>query len=150
MLLKAGAHVEPIGPSNLDRVLACNDRWFAGMEARGRKTYYRGRTLWTFENLSLLEQLGVQRLALLLEEDVVGYAVCSHIGASWVNFTFRRGDREVRGVMPFLISEMAKLYPGRQWINDGPAVRKPGLAWFKERFTSNADARQMKLGWLAT
>jgi tetratricopeptide (TPR) repeat protein len=148
MLLKAGAHVEPIGPSNLDRVLACNARWFAGKDARGRKTYYRGRTLWTFENLSLLEQLGVQHLALLLDDDVVGYAVCSHIGAEWMIFTFRRGDRDVRGVMPFLVSEMAKLYPDRQWINDGPAVRKPGLAWVKERLTANADERQMTLGWL--
>lgn len=148
MLLKAGAYAEPIGPSNLDRVLACNARWFAGKEARGRKTYYRGRTLWTFENLSLLEQLGVRHLALLLEEDVVGYAVCSHIGASWMIFTFRRGDRDVRGVMPFLVSEMAKLYPGRQWINDGPAVRKPGLAWVKERLTTNADSRQLTMGWL--
>jgi tetratricopeptide (TPR) repeat protein len=148
LLLKAGAHVEPIGPGNIDRVLACNDRWFAGKAARGRKTYYRGRTLWTFDNLPFLEQLGVRHLAAILDDDVVGYAVASHIGSSWSIFTFRRGDREVRGVMPFLVSEIAKLYPDRQWINDGPAVRKPGLAWVKERLTANASEKQMKLGWI--
>jgi tetratricopeptide (TPR) repeat protein len=148
LLLKAGAYVEPIGPANLDRVLACNDRWFAGKKQRGRKTYYRGRTLWTFENLSLLESLGVRHLAVVLDQDVVGYGVGSHIGASWAVFTFHRGDRERRGVAPYLLSEMAKQFPDRQWINDGPAVRKPGLAWFKDRFTLNAGERQMELGWI--
>lgn len=148
LLLKAGAHVEPIGPANLDRVVACNDRWFAGKEKRGRKTYYRGRTLWTFENLSALEALGVRHLAVILDDDVVGYAVASHIGAAWAVFTFHRGDHAPWGVAPYLLSEMAKLFPEREWINDGPAVRKPGLASFKARFTSNAGEKQMKPGWL--
>lgn len=149
-LLKAGAYVEPIGPANLDRVLACNDRWYAGKKKRGRKTYYRGRTVWTYENLPLLEeQLGVRHLAVVLDDDVVAYGVASHIGASSAVFTFHRGDHEPWGVMPYLLREMARLYPDRQWINDGPAVRKPGLAWFKERFTSNAEDRQVKLGWLS-
>lgn len=147
-LLKAGAHVEPIGPPNLDRVLACNARWFVAKKAHGRKTYYRGRTLWTLENLSLLEPLGVRHLAAVLEDDVVGYAVGSHIGVAWAVFTFHRGDHEPWGVMPYLLREMSALYPDRQWINDGPAVRKPGLAWFKERFTSNARDVQLKPGWI--
>jgi hypothetical protein len=84
----------------------------------------------------------------ILDNDVVGYAVASHIGAAWAVFTFHRGDRETRGVAPYLLSEMAKLFPDREWINDGPAVRKPGLAFFKERFTSNAGEKQMKPGWM--
>jgi tetratricopeptide (TPR) repeat protein len=148
LLLKAGAHVEPISPSNLDRLLACNDRWFAGKKKRGRKTYYRARTLWTFENLAALEALGVRHLAVILDDDVVGYGMASHIGAAWAVFTFHQGDLEPWGVAPYLLSEMAKLFPDREWINDGDAMRQPGLAFFKERFTSNAGEKQMKLGWM--
>jgi thioredoxin-like negative regulator of GroEL len=148
LLLKAGAHVEPISPSNLDRLLACNDRWFAGKKKRGRKTYYRARTLWTFENLAALEALGVRHLAVILDDDVVGYGVASHIGAAWAVFTFHQGDLEPWGVASYLLSEMAKLFPDREWINDGDAMRQPGLAFFKERFTSNASEKQMKLGWM--
>ena len=147
-LLRTGAHVEPIGPGNLDRVLACNERWYAGKEQRGRKTYYRRRTLWTFENLAALESLRVQHLAVMLDDDVIGYAVRSHIGKSWAVFVYRRCDREPPGISPYLLSEMCKRYPDREWINDGPAVRKPGLAWFKDRFTLNAGDRQMTLGWI--
>jgi hypothetical protein len=43
---------------------------------------------------------------------------------------------------------MSKLYPDQQWLNDGPAVRKPNLAWFKERFTSGAVEKQMTMGWI--
>lgn len=148
LLLRAGARVEPITPANLDRLMACNDRWFAGKKERGRKTYYRGRTLWTFENLSALEALGVRHLVVVLDNDVVGYGVASRIGAACVAFTFHRGDRETWGVAPYLLSEMAKLFPDREWINDGDAMRKPGLAFFKERFTSNAGEKPLKLGWL--
>jgi tetratricopeptide (TPR) repeat protein len=147
-LVRSGAHLEPIGPDNLERVLACNDRWYAGKEQRGRKTYYRRRTLWTFENLSALEPLHSRHLAVVLDDDVIGYAVSSHIGKSWAVFVYRRCDREPPGIGPYLLSEMSKLYPDREWINDGPAVRKPGLAWFKERFTVNAGDRQMTLGWI--
>jgi hypothetical protein len=147
-LLRGGAHIEPIGPDNLDRVLACNDRWYAGKEERGRKTYYRRRTIWTFENLSALEPLRPQHLAVVLDGDVIGYAVSGDIGSSWAVFIYRRCDRDPPGIAPYLLSEMCKLYPDRQWVNDGPAVRKPGLAWFKERFTANAGSQQMKLGWI--
>jgi hypothetical protein len=122
--------VEPISPANLDRLVACNDRWFAGKKKRGRKTYYRGRTLWTFENLPALEALGVRHLAVILDNDVVGYGVASHIGAARAVFTFHRGDRETWGVAPYLLSEMAKLFPDREW------------------FTSNAGEKQIKLGWM--
>lgn len=148
LLLKAGAYVEPIGPENLERVLACNDRWFAGKKERGRKTYYRGRTVWTFENLPVLEALGVRHVAVVLDDDVIGYGVSSHIGASWAVFTFHRGDKEPWGVAPYVLSELAKLHPDRRWINDGPAVRKPGLAWFKDRFTSKASDKQITAGWI--
>lgn len=148
LLLKAGAHVEPISPANLDRLLACNERWFAGQKKRGRKTYFRARTLWTFENLSALEALGVRHLVVILDDDVVGYAVASHIGAAWAVFTFHQGDPDPWGVAPYLLSELAKLFPEREWINDGDAMRRPGLAFFKERFTANAGEKQMKLGWL--
>jgi tetratricopeptide (TPR) repeat protein len=147
-LLKAGAYVVPIGPENLDRVLACNDRWYAGKKERGRATYFRGRTVWTFENLPLLEPLGVRHLAMVLDDDVIGYAVGSHLGPSWFACPLHRGDREPWGVAPYLLSEISKLYPDRQWLNDGPAVRKPNLAWFKERFTSGAVEKQMTLGWI--
>jgi hypothetical protein len=105
-LQRDGAHIEPIGPANLDRVLACNDRWFAGKEQRGRKTYYRRRTVWTFENLSALEPLGALHLAVVLDDDVIGYAVSSHIGASWAVSVYRRCDRDPAGVSPYLVSEM--------------------------------------------
>jgi len=148
LLVKAGAHVEPIRPANLDRLLACNERWFAGQKKRGRKTYFRARTLWTFENLSALEALGVRHLVVILDNDVVGYGVASHIGAAWAVFTFHQGDPEPWGVAPYLLSEMAKLFPDREWINDGDAMRRPGLASFKERFTSNTGEKPLKLGWL--
>lgn len=148
LLLKASAYVEPIGPANLDRVLACNERWYSEKKEKGRVTYHRGRTVWSFENLPLLEVLGVQHLAVILNNDVIGYAVGSPLGASWFASTHHRGDKEPFGVAPYLLSEVSKLYPDRQWINDGPAIRKPGLAWFKERFTSNAKEKQMTLGWI--
>jgi len=147
-LFRSGARVEPIGPANLDRVLACNDRWYAGKHQRGRKTYYLGRTLWTLENLAALEPLRIRHLAVVLDDDVIGYAVSSHLGRSSAVFIYRRCDREPPGIAPCLLSEMCKRYPDREWINDGPAVRKPGLAWFKDRFTANADSRQVKLGWM--
>lgn len=147
-LLRHGAHIEPIGPNNLDRVLACNERWFANKHRRGRKTYYRGRTVWTLENLPLLSLIGTRHLAVVLDEDVVGYEVSSHIGRSWVIPVFRKCDRDPPGIAPYLLSEIAKLYPDREWINEGPAVRKPGLAWFKERFTWDASEQQITMGWL--
>jgi hypothetical protein len=147
-LLSTGARTEPIGPANVDRVVACNARWFAGKKARGRKTYYRGRTLWTFENLSLLEELGVRHLAVMLDEDVVGYAVGSRMGPSWAAFTFHRGDHEPAGISAYSLSELAKLYPEYAWINDGPAVNKPGLAEFKQKFTTNAGEKQITVGWV--
>jgi hypothetical protein len=146
-LLRAGAHVEPIGPENLDRVLACNNRWYTGKMAKGRRTYHRARTVWTFENLSRLEPLGVRHLAVMLDDDVIGYTAGSHLGASWATFVHGRGDNGY-GVPPFFYRELSRLYPDRQWINAGPAIRKPGLAWFKERFTLNAADNQMTLGWI--
>jgi tetratricopeptide (TPR) repeat protein len=146
-LLNAGAHVEPIGPENLARVLACNDRWYTGKIAKSRTTYHHGRTVWTFENLSLLEPLGVRHLAVVLDDDVIGYTVGSHLGASWAAFVYGRGDNEYN-VAPYMDHELAKLYPDRQWINAGPAISKPGLAWYKERFTSNAADKQITLGWI--
>jgi hypothetical protein len=147
-LLKAGAYVEPIGPENLARVLACNDRWYTEKKERRRWTYFRGRTVWTFENLPVLEALGVQHLAVVLDGDVIGYGVGSPLGASWFAYPIHRGDREPWGVAPYLLSEMSKLYPDQQWLNDGPVIRKPNLAWFKERFTVNAADKQITLGWI--
>jgi tetratricopeptide (TPR) repeat protein len=146
-LLRAGAHVEPIGPENLDRVLACNDRWYAGKTAKGKSTRYRARTVWTFENLSLLELLGVRHLAVVLDDDVIGYGVGSHLGASWTAYFYGRGDY-LDGVSPLIVQEHSKLYPDRQWINAGHAGRSRGLAAFKQRFTLNAADKQMTLGWI--
>jgi tetratricopeptide (TPR) repeat protein len=147
-LLKIGAHVEPIGPTNLDRVLACNDRWYSRKKESGLATYHNRYTAWSFENLPLLEVLGVRHLALILNGDVIGYGVGGPLGVSWFAFTYRRNDPEPAGMAPYLLSELAKLYPDRQWINDGPAIRNPGLAWFKQRFTTNAAEKQMTLGWI--
>jgi hypothetical protein len=146
-LLRAGAHVEPIGPDNLDRVLACNDRWYAGKAAKGRTTYSRARTLWTFENLSRLEPLGVRHLAVMLDDDVIGYGVGSYLSPSWAGYVYARGDNDYN-MSPLIVREHSRLYPDRQWINAGPAIGKPGLAWFKERFTSGAVDKQMTLGWI--
>jgi tetratricopeptide (TPR) repeat protein len=146
-LLKAGAYVEPIGPENLTRVLACNDRWYAARTAKGKDTFYRASTLWTFENLSLLEPLGVRHLAVVLDDDVIGYGVGSHLGASWAAFVYGRGDNEY-DVAPLIYQERAKLYPDREWINAGHAGGRRGLAEFKQRFTANAADKQVTLGWI--
>jgi hypothetical protein len=52
------------------------------------------------------------------------------------------------GVAPLIVHKHSELYPDRQWINAGPAIRKPGLAQFKEKFTLNAADKQMTLGWI--
>jgi hypothetical protein len=127
--------------------LACNDRWYTAKKAKGRMTYHRARTVWTFENSSLLELLGVRHLAVVLDDDVIGYGVGSYLGASWATFVHGRGDNEY-DVPPYIYRELSKLYLDRQWINAGPAIRKPGLVWFKERFTLNAADKQMTLGWI--
>jgi tetratricopeptide (TPR) repeat protein len=146
-LLKAGAHVEPIGPENLDRVLACNDRWYAGKKAQGNTTLYRARTVWTFENLAMLEPLGVRHLAVMLDDDVIGYGVGSYLGVSWAAFVFSRGDNEY-DVSPLICQERSKLYPDREWINAGDVGSIRGLAAFKQRFTFNAADKQMTIGWI--
>ena len=146
-LLRAGAHVEPISPENLARVLACNDRWYAAKAAKGRTTYHRRRTIWTFENLSQLEPLGVRHLAVVLDDDVIGYGVTSHLGASWVAGVHRRGDNEY-AVTSYIDRELSKLHLDRQWINVGPAIRKPGLAYVTPKFTLNAADKQMALTWI--
>ena len=61
---------------------------------------------------------------------------------------YGRGDTEPSGVASYLVSEMAKLFPDRTWLNAGPAIRNPGLAAFKERFTINASDQQVTLGWV--
>jgi tetratricopeptide (TPR) repeat protein len=146
-LLKAGVHVEPIGPANLDRVLACNDRWFADKKARGETTYYRTRTAWTLENLEALEPLGVRHLAVMLDDDVIGYTVGSHLGVSWATYVYGRGDNQY-DVGPLIVHEHAKLYPDREWINSGDVGRSRGLAEFKQKFTLGAEGKQIKLGWI--
>jgi tetratricopeptide (TPR) repeat protein len=146
-LLKAGAHVEPIGPENLDRVLACNDRWYAAKAAKGKSTRYRAPTVWTFENLSRLEPLGVRHLAVMLDDDVIGYGIGSHLSASWAAYFYGQGDH-LNGVAPLIVHEHSKLYPDRQWINAGHAGRSRGLAAFKQKFTANAADKQMALGWI--
>ncbi len=146
-LSRAGAHVEPIGPENLARVLACNDRWYAAKAAKGRPLRYRASTVWTLENLSLLEPLGVRHLAVVLDDDVIGYGVGSHLGASWANYFYGRGDY-LNGVAPLIVHELCKLYLDRQWINAGSVRRNRGLAEFKQKFTLNAADKQMTLGWI--
>ena len=139
--------VEPIGPENLDRVLACNDRWYAAMRAKGEATYYRARTIWTLENLTALEPLGVRHLAVMLDDDVIGYSVGCHLGASWIAFVHAKGDKEY-DVGPLISMNCAKLHSGPEWINTGDADGLPGLAWFKERFTLNAADKQLMSGWI--
>jgi tetratricopeptide (TPR) repeat protein len=146
-LLKAGVHVEAIGPENLDRVLACNDRWYAAMRAKGEATYYRDRTIWILENLTALEPLGVRHLAVMLDDDVIGYSVGCHLGASWIAFVHAKGDKEY-DVGPLIVHERAKLYPDRDWINAADAGGLPGLAAFKEKFTTGAEDKQLMSGWI--
>jgi hypothetical protein len=146
-LLKAGVHVEAIGPENLDCVLACNDRWYAAMRAKGKATYYRARTIWTLENLTALEPLGVRHLAVMLDDDVIGYSVGCHLGASWIAFVHAKSDKEY-DVGSLLAHERAKLYPDRDWINAADAGTLPGLAAFKERFTTGAEDKQLMSGWI--
>ncbi|MXQ12275.1 tetratricopeptide repeat protein [Microvirga makkahensis] len=145
-LLKAGARVEPIGPENLARVLACNDRWYAEKKAQGRLTHYRTRTAWTLENLAMLEPLGVRHLAVVLDDDVIGYGVGSYLGASWAAYFYGRGDYS-DGVAPLLVHEHSKLYSDREWINAGYGG-PPGLLAFKQRFTTNAADKQLAMGWI--
>ncbi|WP_457094624.1 tetratricopeptide repeat protein [Microvirga sp. P5_D2] len=146
-LLKAGVHVEPIGPENLDRVMACNDRWFADKKAKGETTYYRTRTAWSLENLAALEPLGVRHIAVMLDDDVIGYTVGSHLGVSWATYVYGRGDNQY-DVGPLIVHEHAKLYPDREWINSGDVGRSRGLAEFKQKFTAGAGDKQIKSGWI--
>jgi hypothetical protein len=146
-LLKAGIEVRPIGSDNLDRVLACNERWFASKKARGDATFYRNRTMWTLENLAELEPLGVRHAALMLDGDVIGYTVGSHLGISWATYVYGRGDHEY-DVGPLIVHECAKLYPEREWINAGDVGHSQGLAAFKEKFTAGAEDNQMMSGWI--
>jgi tetratricopeptide (TPR) repeat protein len=146
-LLKAGVHLEPIGPDNLDRVLACNERWFADKKAKGEATYYRSRTSWSLENLEALEPLGARHVAVMLDDDVIGYTIGSHLGVSWATYVYGRGDHQY-DVGPLIVHEHAKLYPDREWINSGDAGRSRGLAEFKQKFTAGAQNKQIRLGWL--
>ncbi|MGO4386932.1 hypothetical protein AB4Y85_05305 [Microvirga sp. 2YAF29] len=146
-LLKAGVHLEPINSGNLDRVLACNDRWFADKKAKGETTYYRARTVWSLENLAALEPLGVRHVAVMLDDDVIGYTVGSYLGASWATYVYGRGDHQY-DVGPLIVHEHSKLYPDREWINSGDAGRSRGLAEFKQKFTAGAENKQIRLGWL--
>jgi hypothetical protein len=146
-LQNAGARVEPIGPENLDRVLACSERWYADKAAKGESTYYRARTIWTLENLAALQPLGVKHLAVVLDDDVIGYSVSSHLGASWMAYFYGRGDR-VEGLTPLMAQAHASFYPEREWINAGDAGRSRGLAAFKQRFTLGATDKQMTFGWI--
>jgi tetratricopeptide (TPR) repeat protein len=146
-LLKAGVHVTPIGRENLDRVLACNERWFGNKKAKGEATYYRTRTIWSLENLVALEPLGVRHLAVMLDDDVIGYTVGSYLGVSWATYVYGRGDNEY-DVGPLIVHECAKLYPDREWINAGDVGRSRGLAAFKEKFTAGAEDKQIRSGWI--
>jgi hypothetical protein len=147
-LLKAGVHVEPIGPETLDRVRACNARWYAAKKAKGTPTRFRAPTLWTFENLPQLEQLGVRHLAVMLDDDVIGYGIGSYLSPSWASYVYARGDY-LDGVAPLIVHEHSKLYPDRHWINAGNVgARDRGVAAFKQRFTANAADKQMTMGWI--
>lgn len=146
-LLKAGAHLEPIDPNNMARVLACNARWYAGVKAKGRPALQRARTIWTLENLPLLEPLGVRHVAVMLDGDVIGYGIGSHLAASWIAYVYGRGDNEY-DVAPLIAQARSKLYPDRVWINAGDAGGRQSLAAFKRRFTANAEDKQLMMGWI--
>lgn len=146
-LLKAGVYMKPIGPDNIDRVLACNERWFADKKAKGEAIYYRARTVWSLENLAALEPLGVRHAAVMLDDDVIGYTIGSFLGVSWTTYVYGRGDHQY-DVGPLIVHEHAKLYPDREWINSGDAGRSRGLAEFKQKFTNGAENKQIKAGWL--
>jgi hypothetical protein len=146
-LRSKGVTIEPIEERNLDRVLKCHDRWYSRNQDT-RETYNRGRTIWAFRNAPLLKLIGVKQIAAVLDGDVIGYRVAGLLGASRVALMYSRGDTEPRGVTSYLMSEMAKLLPDRTWLCAGPAVRNPGLAAFKERFTTNASDQQVSMGWV--
>jgi hypothetical protein len=99
------------------------------------------------ENLTALEPLGVRHLAVRLDDDVIGYSVGSHLGASWIAFVHAKSDKEY-DVGSLLVHERAKLYPDRDWINAADAGGLPGLAAFKERFTTGAEDKQLISGWI--
>ncbi len=146
-LLKAGVHMEPIGPDNIDRVLACNERWFADKKAKGETTYYRKRTIWSLENLAALEPLGVRHVAVMLDDDVIGYTIGSYLGISWTTYVYGRGEHQY-DVGPLIVHEHAKLYPDREWINSGDVGRSRGLAEFKQKFIAGAENKQIQSGWI--
>lgn len=146
-LLKAGVRVEPISPDDLDRVLACSERWFSAKKAKGETTYFQKRTIWSLENLLALEPLGVRHMAVKLDDDVIGYTVGSYLGISWATYVYGRGDHEY-DVGPLIVHECAKLYPEREWINAGDVGHSQGLAAFKEKFITGAETKQIMSGWI--
>ena len=146
-LKNKGVTVEPIGEHNLSSILECNERWFLRNQGN-RLTYNHSSTIWAFRNASLLERIGVQQIAAVLNGEVIGYKVAGPLGASRVALTYGRGDTEPRGVTPYLLTEMAKLFPDCTWLNAGPAPWNPGLKAFKERFTFNASDQQVTMGWV--
>ena len=121
--MKAGVHVEPIGTENLDRVLACNDRWYAAKTAKGKSAYHRVPTVRTFENLSRLEPLGVWRLAVMLDDDV--RKICE----SWDLTHQTLSDRILSDVLGCSLS--SRLENPRAWARQ--AVKSRSRAAVRQR-----------------
>ena len=89
----------------------------------------------------------VRHIAVMLDDDVIGYTVGSHLGVSWATYVYGRGDNQY-DVGPLIVHEHAKLYPEREWINSGDVGRSRGLAEFKQKFTAGAEDKQIKSGWI--
>jgi hypothetical protein len=89
----------------------------------------------------------VRHLAVMLDDDVIGYGIGSYLSPSWASYYFARGDY-LDGVAPLIVHEQAKLYPDREWINAARAGGSRGLAAFKQKFTANAADKQVTLGWI--
>jgi hypothetical protein len=146
-LQEAGVQVEPIGPGNLARVVACEERRHASPPGERPPAAQWARTAWIFENLPLLEALGVRHVAVVMDGDVVGYAVGSPLGASWAACVRAAHDR-LDGVVPMLVREHAKLYPDREWISAGRLGRRNGLAAVAQELPAKVLDRRTKVGWI--
>ena len=146
-LQEAGAQMEPVGPGNLARVVACEERWHAAPTGERPPASQRARTAWIFENLPLLEALGMKHVAVVMDGDVVGYAVGSPLGTSWAACVCAAHDR-LDGIVPLLVREHAKLYPDREWVSAGRLGRRHGLAAVAQELPAKVLDKRTKAGWI--
>jgi hypothetical protein len=89
----------------------------------------------------------VRHVAVVIDGDVVGYAVGSPLGASWAACVSAAHDH-LEGVVPLLVREHAKLYTDREWISAGRLGKHHGLAAVAQELPAKVLDRRTNVGWI--